>query len=199
MRGTTQGRGGEARTPVVNPHGMIESLRRKALLSEQLDLRDKGMLGWEVDVFDLDSSGRPQLAALLEYLLSIDWHGGPAIGLNFLGRHFCSKGVVDVGNVRVVASWEYYHRLPNTRETFLYSHYAKGRHPAAGASFEDGVVNRRRIRRNGHQTWLIRPMTCLAFYYSGYGVLLIPWMSVVDSYGGKTAEYYNAFGLYLGG
>ncbi|THY25926.1 hypothetical protein D6D01_04734 [Aureobasidium pullulans] len=36
-----------------------------------------------------------------------------------------------------------------------------------------------------------------AFYYGGYGALLMPWMGVVDSYGGKTTEYYNAFGLYL--
>ncbi|CAD0046164.1 unnamed protein product [Aureobasidium pullulans] len=36
-----------------------------------------------------------------------------------------------------------------------------------------------------------------AFYYGGYGALLMPWMGVVDSYGGKTIEYYNAFGLYL--
>lgn len=28
-----------------------------------------------------------------------------------------------------------------------------------------------------------------AFYYGGYGALLMPWMSVVDSYGGKTIEY----------
>lgn len=27
----------------------------------------------------------------------------------------------------------------------------------------------------------------------------MPSMGIVDSYGGKTAEYYNAFGLYLGG
>lgn len=38
-----------------------------------------------------------------------------------------------------------------------------------------------------------------AFYYGGYGALLMPWMGVVDSYGGKTIEYYNAFGLYLCG
>lgn len=38
-----------------------------------------------------------------------------------------------------------------------------------------------------------------AFYYGGYGVLLIPWMGIVDAYGGRTPEYYNAFGLYLCG
>ena len=27
----------------------------------------------------------------------------------------------------------------------------------------------------------------------------MPGMGIVDSYGGKTVEYYNAFGLYLGG
>ncbi|THZ31999.1 hypothetical protein D6C91_00623 [Aureobasidium pullulans] len=40
-------------------------------------------------------------------------------------------------------------------------------------------------------------LTAFAFYYGGYGALLMPWMGVVDSYGGKTTEYYNAFGLYL--
>ncbi|EEY19808.1 conserved hypothetical protein [Verticillium alfalfae VaMs.102] len=34
-------------------------------------------------------------------------------------------------------------------------------------------------------------------YYAGYGVLLMPGMGVIDAYGGYTAEYYNAFGLYL--
>jgi hypothetical protein len=27
----------------------------------------------------------------------------------------------------------------------------------------------------------------------------MPWMGIVESYGGKTTEYYNAFGLYLAG
>ncbi|KAK1466610.1 hypothetical protein CCUS01_07220 [Colletotrichum cuscutae] len=38
-----------------------------------------------------------------------------------------------------------------------------------------------------------------AFYYSGYGFLLIPSIGIVDSYGGKTEQYYTAFGLYLAG
>ncbi|KAK1453533.1 hypothetical protein CMEL01_05192 [Colletotrichum melonis] len=36
-----------------------------------------------------------------------------------------------------------------------------------------------------------------AFYYGGYGFLLIPSIGIVDSYGGKTEQYYTAFGLYL--
>jgi hypothetical protein len=27
----------------------------------------------------------------------------------------------------------------------------------------------------------------------------MPWMGIVDAYGGKNAEYYSAFGLYLFG
>lgn len=38
-----------------------------------------------------------------------------------------------------------------------------------------------------------------AFYYGGYGFLLIPSVGIVDGYGGKTAEYFNAFGFYLAG
>ncbi|KAF3358223.1 Putative kinetochore protein SPC24 [Verticillium dahliae VDG1] len=34
-------------------------------------------------------------------------------------------------------------------------------------------------------------------YYAGYGVLLMPGMGIIEAYGGYTAEYYNAFGLYL--
>ncbi|KAL4993146.1 GPR1/FUN34/yaaH family-domain-containing protein [Aspergillus recurvatus] len=40
-------------------------------------------------------------------------------------------------------------------------------------------------------------LTAFGFYYGGYGVLLMPPLAVIDSYGGKTTEYYNAFGLYL--
>ncbi|TIA13278.1 hypothetical protein D6C80_06358 [Aureobasidium pullulans] len=46
-------------------------------------------------------------------------------------------------------------------------------------------------------TFAYTVLTAFAFYYGGYGALLMPWMGVVDSYGGKTIEYYNAFGLYL--
>ncbi|KAK1851957.1 gpr1 family protein [Colletotrichum chrysophilum] len=38
-----------------------------------------------------------------------------------------------------------------------------------------------------------------AFYYGGFGFLLIPFVGIVDGYGGKTAEYLNAFGFYLAG
>lgn len=36
----------------------------------------------------------------------------------------------------------------------------------------------------------------IGFYYGGYGVLLMPSLGVVESYGGKTAEYYSAFAFY---
>ncbi|KAF9878148.1 hypothetical protein CkaCkLH20_04186 [Colletotrichum karsti] len=36
-----------------------------------------------------------------------------------------------------------------------------------------------------------------SFYYGGYGLLLLPSMGIADAYGGKTTEYYNAFGFYL--
>ncbi|KAL2783997.1 GPR1/FUN34/yaaH family-domain-containing protein [Aspergillus keveii] len=38
-------------------------------------------------------------------------------------------------------------------------------------------------------------LAAFGFYYGGYGVLLMPPLAVVDSYGGRTTEYYNAFGL----
>lgn len=37
------------------------------------------------------------------------------------------------------------------------------------------------------------------FYYAGYGLMLLPPFKIIDSYGGYTSEYYNAFGLYLTG
>ncbi|KAF0322270.1 gpr1 family protein [Colletotrichum asianum] len=40
-------------------------------------------------------------------------------------------------------------------------------------------------------------LIAFAFYYGGYGFLLIPSVGIVDGYGGKTAEYFNAFGFYL--
>ncbi|KAL7917886.1 GPR1/FUN34/yaaH family domain-containing protein [Trichoderma austrokoningii] len=36
-----------------------------------------------------------------------------------------------------------------------------------------------------------------ALYYGGYGVLLLPSSGVLESYGGQTADYHNAFGIYL--
>ncbi|XPS71018.1 hypothetical protein M3J07_003209 [Ascochyta lentis] len=47
-------------------------------------------------------------------------------------------------------------------------------------------------------TFAYTVLAAFAFYYGGYGVLLMPRMGIIDSYGGKTSEYYNAFGLYLG-
>ncbi|RAH46254.1 uncharacterized protein BO95DRAFT_362091 [Aspergillus brunneoviolaceus CBS 621.78] len=46
-------------------------------------------------------------------------------------------------------------------------------------------------------TFAYTVLGAFAFYYGGYGVLLMPPLGIVDSYGGKTTEYYNAFGLYL--
>ncbi|OJJ98933.1 hypothetical protein ASPACDRAFT_53105 [Aspergillus aculeatus ATCC 16872] len=46
-------------------------------------------------------------------------------------------------------------------------------------------------------TFAYTVLGAFAFYYGGYGVLLMPPLGIVDSYGGKTSEYYNAFGLYL--
>lgn len=37
------------------------------------------------------------------------------------------------------------------------------------------------------------------FYYAGYGIMLLPSLGIIESYGGRTSEYYNAFGLYLAG
>ena len=51
----------------------------------------------------------------------------------------------------------------------------------------------------GLQTRSLLLIDLKAFYYGGYGVLLMPWVGIVDSYGGKTTEYYSAFSLYLGG
>lgn len=39
----------------------------------------------------------------------------------------------------------------------------------------------------------------LGFYYAGYGIMLLPPLGIIESYGGRTSEYYNAFGLYLAG
>jgi succinate-acetate transporter protein len=56
-----------------------------------------------------------------------------------------------------------------------------------------GKINRpiRTMRSNDNRI--------VGFYYAGYGILLIPSLGILDSYGGRTPEYYNAFGLYLAG
>ncbi|KAH7349460.1 GPR1/FUN34/yaaH family-domain-containing protein [Plectosphaerella cucumerina] len=41
-------------------------------------------------------------------------------------------------------------------------------------------------------------LSAFGFYYAGYGIMLLPPLGIIDSYGGRTSEYYNAFGLYLG-
>ncbi|KXH47901.1 hypothetical protein CNYM01_01419 [Colletotrichum nymphaeae SA-01] len=46
-------------------------------------------------------------------------------------------------------------------------------------------------------TFAYTTLIAFAFYYGGYGFLLIPSVGIVDSYGGKTEQYYTAFGLYL--
>lgn len=34
------------------------------------------------------------------------------------------------------------------------------------------------------------------FYYGGYGFMLLPSVGIVETYGGQTAEYHNAFAFY---
>ncbi|KAK2763386.1 gpr1 family protein [Colletotrichum kahawae] len=46
-------------------------------------------------------------------------------------------------------------------------------------------------------TFAYTTLIAFAFYYGGYGFLLIPSVGIVDGYGGKTAEYFNALGFYL--
>ncbi len=46
------------------------------------------------------------------------------------------------------------------------------------------------------ETWG-RLTRIIGLYYAGYGVLLMPSMGIVSAYGGKSTEYYNAFGFYL--
>ncbi|KAH0437384.1 gpr1 family protein [Colletotrichum camelliae] len=48
-------------------------------------------------------------------------------------------------------------------------------------------------------TFAYTTLIAFAFYYGGYGFLLIPSVGIVDGYGGKTAEYFNALGFYLAG
>ncbi|KAF5523355.1 Acetate transporter protein patA [Colletotrichum aenigma] len=43
-------------------------------------------------------------------------------------------------------------------------------------------------------TFAYTTLIAFAFYYGGYGFLLIPSVGIVDGYGGKTAEYFNALG-----
>nr|UMZ45387.1 hypothetical protein [Paramyrothecium roridum] len=49
----------------------------------------------------------------------------------------------------------------------------------------------------GH-TFSYTVFSAFGFYYAGYGILLTPTLGIIDSYGGRTPEYYNAFGFYLG-
>lgn len=37
----------------------------------------------------------------------------------------------------------------------------------------------------------------LGLFYGGYGTVMIPSFGIVESYGGLTPEYYNAFGLFI--
>jgi len=34
-------------------------------------------------------------------------------------------------------------------------------------------------------------------FYGGYGAVMIPSLGIVDSYGGLTPEFYNAFGFFI--
>ncbi|KAG7116006.1 Acetate transporter protein patA like [Verticillium longisporum] len=46
-------------------------------------------------------------------------------------------------------------------------------------------------------TFAYTVLSSFGLYYAGYGVLLMPGMGIIEAHGGYTAEYYNAFGLYL--
>ncbi|OQD97413.1 hypothetical protein PENSOL_c012G07548 [Penicillium solitum] len=37
----------------------------------------------------------------------------------------------------------------------------------------------------------------IAFFYGGYGVIMIPALGIVDAYGGYTPEYHNALGFFV--
>lgn len=37
----------------------------------------------------------------------------------------------------------------------------------------------------------------VGLFYGGYGVIMIPALGVVESYGGLTPEYYNALGFFV--
>ncbi|KAL6890874.1 GPR1/FUN34/yaaH family domain-containing protein [Trichoderma evansii] len=40
-------------------------------------------------------------------------------------------------------------------------------------------------------------LAAFGLYYGGYGVLLLPSAGIIESYQGQTADYHNAFGIYL--
>lgn len=42
---------------------------------------------------------------------------------------------------------------------------------------------------------IFKPM-CTGFYYGGYGFMLLPSVGIIETYGGQTAEYHNAFAFY---
>ncbi|CEI60172.1 hypothetical protein FVEN_g6356 [Fusarium venenatum] len=42
-------------------------------------------------------------------------------------------------------------------------------------------------------------LSAFGFYYAGYGILLLPPLGIIESYGGRTPDYSNAFRLYLAG
>ncbi|KAM3500139.1 hypothetical protein MY11210_009545, partial [Beauveria gryllotalpidicola] len=45
-------------------------------------------------------------------------------------------------------------------------------------------------------TFAYTVLAAFGLYYGGYGMLLMPSLGVVESYGGETAEYYSAFAFY---
>ncbi|KAK1145831.1 hypothetical protein N8T08_003777 [Aspergillus melleus] len=45
-------------------------------------------------------------------------------------------------------------------------------------------------------TFAYTVLAAFGFYYGGYGVMLMPSLGIVASYGGKTSEYYSAFAFY---
>ncbi|KAJ5459312.1 hypothetical protein N7530_011256 [Penicillium desertorum] len=40
-------------------------------------------------------------------------------------------------------------------------------------------------------------LSAYAFFYGGYGVIMIPVLGIVDAYGGYTPEYHNALGFFV--
>ncbi|KGO39135.1 GPR1/FUN34/yaaH [Penicillium expansum] len=40
-------------------------------------------------------------------------------------------------------------------------------------------------------------LSAYAFFYGGYGVIMIPALGIVDAYGGYTPEYHNALGFFV--
>ncbi|PLB49191.1 hypothetical protein P170DRAFT_446913 [Aspergillus steynii IBT 23096] len=45
-------------------------------------------------------------------------------------------------------------------------------------------------------TFTYTVLSAFGFYYGGYGVMLMPSLGVIESYGGETAEYHSAFAFY---